>query len=196
MIKASINLSNWNKMVKIKEKKLLFALKNTVDQVAVASVKQIKTNMERTYTLRSSWYKKGRYAVKMRNSNTRNLTAYVYTKAPWLQLHESGGVKKPKGGGQLAVPRKYVGRKPKGGIKKSYLPSQLAKSRAVKKRGRKALIIGSHLKRGAMRLLYTLTPKAKIKPTLNFRKTVESTHKKLFKKLFVKHFKRELSKAR
>ena len=159
-------------------------------------MKQIKTHMKSTYTLRGTWYERGKYAIKMRNSNTRNLTAYVYTKAQWLKLHESGGVKKAEGGGQLAVPKKYVPRTARGKIRKAYRPSQLAKSRVQKRGGRKALIIGSHLKRGAMRLLYTLTPKAKIKPTLNFRKTVERTHKKLFKKIFVKNFKKELSRVR
>jgi len=69
------------------------ALNDTADDVRNANTKSLISK----FTVRTGWYKpRTAMGINVSNSDKRNLTAKVYTRAPWMALQEFGGIKTPK----------------------------------------------------------------------------------------------------
>ncbi|MCC8368790.1 MAG: hypothetical protein LN573_01730 [Rickettsia endosymbiont of Oxypoda opaca] len=113
----------------------------------------------------------------------------VYTRAHFAAIQEEGGIKKPYSGKLIAVPTSNVPRKAR------------ASNALRKEDGNKNIFrLGNSIYRrlGGRRLqrLYTLTPKANIKPRFGFKNIAISTFNKQFDRVFTESFNYALDTAK
>lgn len=139
-------------------------------------------------TLRTSWWKaRNRFGFNVQPSHKRtwpNLFTIIYTRAPWMTLHETGGIKKPMKRA-LAVPTAQVRRTKAGRISKAQRPAGM-KNTFIKEVNGKPILF-KRLKRGIVPM-YVLTPSARINPVLRFNRTISSEVNRLFPGEFSKAF--------
>jgi hypothetical protein len=125
-------------------------------------------------TLRTSWWKaRSRFGFNVQYSHKRtwpNLFTIIYTRAPWMALHETGGVKKPMKRA-LAVPTAQVRRTKTGRISKAQRPAGMKNTFIKEVNGKPVLF--KRLKRGIVPM-YVLTPSSRISPVLRFSRTIST----------------------
>jgi hypothetical protein len=77
------------------------------------------------FNLRGRWYEpRSRFGFNIVPAKKSNLVAEVFTRADWLYLHTSGGVKKARGG-DIALPSQYIKRNKKDIITSSNRPRNI-----------------------------------------------------------------------
>lgn len=77
------------------------------------------------FNLRGRWYEpRNRFGFNITYAKKTNINAEVFTRADWLYLHESGGVKNPKGS-NIALPSQYIKRNKKDIITRSNRPRNI-----------------------------------------------------------------------
>ncbi len=165
---------------------LPFAVAKGLTKTAQDVQAKVIAGLPSRFTLRTKWYQPNTpYGFKIEKATKTNLVAKVYTRAPWMQLQETGGVKQVSGK-RLAVPfleRKGirpgvvfgVKRTKRDLIMKSQKPQALG-SRAFIMKGKKGDLLAMRTgrgKRSILRILYGLEPKANIKARLRFAETAK-----------------------
>lgn len=130
-----------------------------------------------TFTLRGSWFKQGnKYGIKVKPAKREDLTAEVRTNADWLELHEKGGMKTPRGQ-NLAIPTKNVRRNKKDIITKGNRPKALRNKNTFVMQTSRGKVLFQRFKRKIgtykgeptkLRALYNLQPRARIKRASTF----------------------------
>lgn len=144
--------------------------------------------LPRRVTLRTSWWKpQNRFGFNVQYSHKRawpDLFTVIYTRAPWMALHETGGIKKPAKKA-LAVPTEYVRRGKTGKISKAQKPAGI-KNRFIKDVGGTPILF-KRLKR-SIRPMYVLTPSARISPVLRFSRTISAEVSRSFPGEFSRAF--------
>lgn len=169
---------------------LAYALTITAKEAQAAVVK----SLEGTFTLRGQWYKQSnKFGIKITPAKKTNLKASVHTQADWLELHETGGTKTPRGK-ELAIPTENVRRTKRQIIQKSQRPKALIGKRDFilnTKKGRVLFQRKGKGKRSKIVALYNLEPKAVIKKQSTFFEPVE----KIVEKNLQENFNKALEKA-
>jgi len=170
------------------------AINNTSLKVQAFEVKNIKTN----FTTRSKWYlPRRRFGVNVKFANKRNLIGRIFSLAPWLQQHESGGTKTRKkktpkqSKSKLLMPIREIRKDKTRLIPKKFSPAKLLAD-PTKKRvffidtpgGGLLLQRKGKGKKSKTKVLFFAETKAKIKPTLHFVKTGSKIINKIYKKEF------------
>lgn len=168
------------------------ALNATMEQVQ----KKIITDLPGKFTLRKQWWKpRTKYGINLEKSNKRSLSAAVFTRAPWMQLHETGGTKLPRGT-HLAMPTGNLKRTKKGLIGKAKWPRNLRRKFVIKsKSGHQELIMQRKSKR-KIHVVYVLEHQAKIKKTWGFVETGLKVARKVFPKNWDEAFTKAIRTAR
>lgn len=79
-------------------KQVPFAMKKTLNDLAEGARDELVKDVKRSFTVRKDWWKeKSKYGLRVRYASKTKLRSMVFTKAPWLPRHESGGVQTPAG---------------------------------------------------------------------------------------------------
>lgn len=100
------------------------ALNKTADKVTEAEVVELKQR----FKLRREWYKRGtRFGVNVTPSNKANLTARVFSKAPWLIQQDEGGNKKAGRHPSITIPDKGIRQSSDRLIPKKLSPAKVMK---------------------------------------------------------------------
>lgn len=160
------------------------ALTAAAKEAQSASIKAV----ENTFTTRSQWYRPGnKFGVRVTPASKDSLTASVHTDAHWLELHETGGVKTPRGR-HIAVPTRNVRRSPRQVIPRSQRPHNLRRAFVVQTASGPALF-----ERRSRRVvaLYHLEPRARI----TRRSTVVEPTEKVVERRMQPIFDRALERA-
>lgn len=114
-----------------------------------------------TFTTRSDWYKPAnRFGVRVRPATTDNLESEVSTRAHWLALHETGGVKRPRGR-YLAIPTAAARRSNNQSAARSRRTRALRRPFVIETRSGPVLF--ERQSQGTIRAMYHLEPKARIR---------------------------------
>lgn len=145
------------------------ALTKTAQDVQAAVIAKLPGQ----FTLRTQWYKPNTpFGFKVDRATKQNPIARVYTRAPWMQLQETGGVK-AVAGKRLAVPTTQVRRTKRDLIPKNQRPRAIAMAFPLQtKRGTTILAVRvGRGRKSILKLMYTLTPKANVPARLHFAET-------------------------
>lgn len=136
-------------------------------------------------------------AIKTEQSSKRQWprirgVVYVPEKFSFLLLQETGGIKRPKGSGRLAVPTRLVRLKARGGPVSRDRPGAVRRRKGAFVGGERKDQIIHKAKRGPewrqrLGIFYTLHDSAKIKPRFRFERTARKT----IDRVWLKHFQRE-----
>jgi hypothetical protein len=171
-------------MEALRQNQLPFAMAKALTKTAQDVQAKVIAGLPSQFTLRTKWYQPNTpYGFKIEKATKTNLSAKVYTKAPWMQLQETGGVKQVPGK-RLAIPfLEKQGSRPgiafgvkrtkRDLIMKSQKPQALG-SKAFILKGKKGDLLAMRTgrgKRSILRILYALEPKANIKARLYFAET-------------------------
>lgn len=173
-----------SKMNDVVKKQIPFATSRALNKTAEDIRKEELSNLEKKFTLRKPWYKPGtKLGINVKKSHKTNLTAEVYTRAPFMKLHETGGTKKPRSGKYIAIPTTNIKRTKKGLIGKAKRPRNLKRSFWIKSRTGQEMLMQRKSKR-KVEVAYMMEPKADIKATFEFKKTGKRVAEQKFKKNF------------
>ncbi|MBE0672638.1 MAG: hypothetical protein IH588_18840 [Anaerolineales bacterium] len=144
------------------------ALTRTAQEVQAAAI----ANIRREFTVRGSWLRTGgRFGVGIQRATKDNLQAVVENRAPWLEAHEEGEVRTPRGQ-HFAIAQPGVRRTKTEVIAKAQRPTRLKRAFKIETDSGVPLLL-QRVGRGArslLRVMYQLTSRAKIRPELNFVK--------------------------
>lgn len=150
-------------------------LTKTAKQGQSAVVDALQSN----FTLRGTWFNQNmRHGIKITPARKDKLQSSVHTLADWLEPHETGKDKTPRGG-NLAVPTDQVRRNKRSIIPKGQRPRGLA-GKAFVLQTKKGPVLAQRLikgKRKGLIILYGLEPQVKIKRRPTFRVPIEKVVK-------------------
>lgn len=151
-------------------------LTRTAKKAQAAVVDDLKS----TFTLRGSWWMQAnRFGIKIIPATKDKPEAAVVTRADWLELHETGGDKKGRGGRRLAVPSKEVRRNKWQIIQKGQRPRNLKNTFVIETK--KGPVLAQRLKRGPRKglvILYGLEDSVPIKKESTFYEPIKDTVRK------------------
>lgn len=138
--------------------------------------KAVVGSLRSTFTLRGTWFNQNmRHGIKVQPATKTNLQAVVGTNADWLEPHETGKDKTPRGQ-NLAVPTENVRRNKRLIIPRAMRPKGLAgKAFVLETRHGKVLAIRG--KRKGLQVLYGLERKVRIRKQSTFYEPIEKTVK-------------------
>lgn len=122
-----------------------------------ASIRAIRS----TFTTRGQWFQPdNRFGIKVKPASKGDLESQVYTAADWLEKHETGGVKRPRGR-FLAVPTATARPNPRAVIPRANRPANLR--RAFVAETRRGPVLFERRPGGNIRALYGLEKSARIR---------------------------------
>lgn len=160
------------------------ALTRTAERVGEAEVEQIKERFQ----IRREWFKRGtRYGVNINPANKKTLQARVFSRAPWLQLQETGGTKRPGSGQEmLTMPSASIRQSSDRLIPKRIQPSKVL----ANPKKYKAFRIGQDIwqrfgpEKKDIRVLFFGKGQARIPQRLGFKDTARTTVDRVYQKEF------------
>lgn len=169
----------------VAKKQLPFACSLALNRASEKARDKFLQELPGRLTLRTSWWKpKNKFGFNIKNSNKHNLVTSIYTRAPWMTLQETGGIRTPQKK-TLAVPHSNVKRTKRDLISKANKPAGI-KNKFIKEVNGKPFLF-KRLKK-SIRLMYNLIPSARIKPVLQFKDTISREVNRVFPDEFNKAF--------
>lgn len=152
-----------------------FAAARALTSTAQDAQGAVRDSLSDNFTLRNNYVSRG---IRIEKATKRNLEAKVGSVDDFMALHETGGVKRARDGGSLAIPTKKVRRTKRGKISKANRPRRLLDKPNVfrfegdgdsewiaRRRGKSS--------KAPLTFLYVLARKAEIDPKLGLRETTE-----------------------
>jgi len=185
------NISLIKKHLANDEKRHLpYAVKQALNELAGGAQQAIRSRITQVFdNARNWWSPKVRTGVKISFATKENLISAVFTRAHFAQIQEEGGIKYSYSGGNIAVPTEHV-------PKRLRSSKDLKRSQGDKSIFRFANAIYKRVDRGKLQKLYSLTPRAHIKPRFEFKKTAIDSFNRDFDRVFTKWFNYALATAR
>lgn len=184
MITIKVDMKPVQEMLAKAGTEMPFAIAKGLTKTAQDVQSKVIEGLPNRFTLRTGWYKPNTpYGFKIEKATKQNMTAKVFTKAPFMQLQEEGGTKRLPSGKRIAVPfLEQQGRRPgvvygvkrtkRDLIMKSQKPRNLAKAFTLKGRHGDLLAMRQGRgKRSVLRIMYALEQVAQIKKRLGFAET-------------------------
>jgi hypothetical protein len=166
------------------------ALTEAAKQGQAASIRAV----EGTFTTRSKWYQPGnRFGVRVTAARKGSLEASVHTAADWLALHETGGVKTPRGR-NIAVPTGNVRRTKRQLISKSQRPRNLRRAFILPTAAGPVLF--QRKNKRTIVALYQLEPRARIRRESTVVGPVTKVVERRFGSIFEKALRHALETAK
>ncbi len=174
----------------LQRKQIPFATAKALTETASDARDEIVRGLDRKFTLRSMWWKpRTRFGFNIKAAKKTDLEAEVFTRAPWMKLHETGGIKKPAQGKHLAVPSSFVRRNKRNKITTANRPRNLKNSFVgTGKNGQKTIF---QRKRKQVIPMYFLERDAQIRERLQFRDTAQ----RVVNKRWMRNFNKALDHA-
>lgn len=164
-------------------KQLPFARAMALTRTAKDVQKEIISNgLPGAFTVRGNWFlPRNAFGVKVTAATKTNPVAKVGTNADWIEIHETGGTKRPAGA-SLAVPTAEVKRNKKDIIARSQRPRALRDAFVINTRKGRLLVRRTYMNRSGnftgrklkkslgsrLQVLYGLEPSVKIRKRSGF----------------------------
>jgi hypothetical protein len=174
-------------------KQTIFATAVALTATAKDAQNAVIDELPKTFTIRGGWSQpSNKFGIKVKTAKKSDLTAVVGTMADWLELHESGGTKTPRGA-NIAIPTTNVRRNKKEIIVRSNRPRNLPKAFILTtKAGNKVIFTRKGRgKKKTLVALYNLEPRANIRKQSTFYEPIQ----KAVDKNLHKNFEQALIKA-
>lgn len=187
-----IKIEGLDKIIKnlddMAKKQVPFATARALTKTAEDARDEIVKDLPGKFTLRTSWWKpRTRYGFNVKPAKKTDLKAEIFTQAPWMQIHEVGGIRTPERSRELAIPTLQVRRTKRQLIGASQRPRALKKSFVkITRTGQKVLF--QKVGKKGIKPMYLLEPKARIKPVLRFVETAKKIITQRFESNFTKSF--------
>lgn len=173
-------------------KQIPFATAVALTNTAKDAQSSVLGELSDAFTLRGVWYKpRNKFGIKIKPAKKTDLQAEIGTDADWLELHESGGIKRPRGR-HIAIPTNNIRRLKSGKISKVNRPRNLKRSFILNtKNGRVLFQRKFKGKRSHIVPLYNLEKRA----TIRKRSTVIEPSLRTIKFRLQSNFNRSLNRA-
>ncbi len=198
MVINVIGLDLWIGKIRNLPKQLRYATAVTLTRSAEHAQESILSRTRDVFTIRKNWLTPGyMFGINRKTARADDLTAEVYTRAPWMLLQEEGGVKLPKKQ-YLAVPQEGVRRTKKDLIPASQKPRALKRSFIIWKT-KSGPMLFKRVGRGkgsTIKAMYAFERSATIESRWQFVKTGVAVVKKVYGKIFAAALKDALETAR
>ena len=179
-------------------KQSIFATAQALTKTAKDAQKDEIDSLQQNFTLRGRWFEQSnKFGIKIKPAKKEDLKAIIYTNADWLELHETGGTKIPKGN-TIAIPTSEVRRNKKDIITKANRPRNLKNAFIITNRnGHKVLVQRKGRgKRKQLVFLYDLTVAANIPKRPTFYAPVLKSIEQNFQRNFETSLRRALATAK
>lgn len=164
------------------DRQIRFGVARGLTETAKEGQKAVVGAMKGTFTLRGRWFEQSnRFGIKIQPAKRDNLTAEIRTRADWLEMHEKGGIKRPKSSSRLAIPTENVRRNKRDIITKANRPGRLRGKRTFVIKTSKGDVLFQRKykgKRSHIVALYSLEPRARIKRQSTFFTPIEKVVKR------------------
>jgi hypothetical protein len=197
VIKISTNIGQVLKKLDRMDRQVPFALSKAINKSAVDVQRAEGVNLGRKQIIRTDWWKGGRkFGINIKPFATKNKpTAVIGTQADWERLHERGGTKTPKQGKNLAIPTAAH----RGGARNKITRAKRPRALLDKPRHFFAQVGGmigiwkrTGRKRLPIKLLFTLTRKARLDPKLGYEEVGEAVANKTLPEHFAEEFRKAI----
>jgi hypothetical protein len=170
MIKLSMQLVGRPPDAAKIEKNLRFGVAKGLTKTAQDGQEAVVDALKGTFTLRGNWWQKSnKFGIKIRPATRDKLQSEVYTLADWLEKHETGGVKMPKGT-HVSIPQWKI--RPRGSTKKimtqQRVKALLASGKAFVFESEKGPVVAREGRVGRLEILYGLERSVKIRKQSTF----------------------------
>lgn len=180
--------------LKMIPKQIRFGTAVGLTKTAQAGQKASQDAIKSTFTVRGNWTNaSNKFGIRITPAKRDNLVAQVKTAADWLALHETGGVKTPRGK-RLAIPTDNVRRNKKLIIPRAQRPAALRNKRTFVLNTKSGPVLFQRKfkgKRSQLVALYNLEPKAQIKKQSTFYEPIAIA----VRKTLDENIRREIVKA-
>lgn len=185
MISIQVDTKPIQDMLERAGREMPFAIAKGLTKTAQDVQAEVIRTLPDKFTLRTGWYKPNTpFGFKITKATKQNMAATVYSRAPWLQLQETGGTKTANGH-RVAVPfvsmsgmkpgvQYGVKRTKRDLIQKSQKPRNLQKAFII--HGKRGDLLAQRTGRGKssiLRIMYALEQQTQIKPRLFFHQTAQ-----------------------
>lgn len=157
-------------------KQIIYGTAVGLTKTAKEAQDAVKGALRGAFTIRNQWLDRGPLQIGIKPATPKDLSAEVRTRADFLGIHETGGIKVPKGGHRLAIPGDGVKRNKRLIIPKSQRPKAIiAKGGFVVKikHGDVIAIRQGRGKKKSLKFLYNLEERARIKREPIFKEPIE-----------------------
>ncbi len=186
----------------IADSQLPFAIALALTKTAEDVRNEIVTGLPGKFTLRNTWWRaRTRYGFNVGVAKKHDHRAWVFTRAPWMGLQETGGIKTPRGK-MIAIPTSNVRRTKTQMITRGQRPGALLRKGKRKgffaetKSGQLAIFQRTGRHRYPIRAMYQLRPTAKISERLRMVRTAQETVPKVWEKNFTDAFNEAIRTAK
>jgi hypothetical protein len=179
-------------------KQIRYATAVTLTRSGEHAQQAIISRTRDVFTIRKNWLTPGyRYGINRKTARADDLTAEVYTRAPWMLRHEEGGLKLPKKE-YLAVPQPGVRRTKKDLIPAGQRPKALKRSFIIWKTKSGPMLFQrvGRGKNSTIKPMYAFEKSARIEPRWQFVRTGIEVVKKVYGRIFAAALKDALETAR
>jgi hypothetical protein len=191
-------LDAWVARIRNLPKQLRYATAVALTKSAEAAQASILARTNEVFTIRKNWLTPGyRFGINRKAARKDDLYAEVYTRAPWMFLHEEGGIRLPRKE-HLAVPQVGVRRTKKDLIPASERPKALKRSFVIwnTKSGPMLFKRVGRGKGSTIKPMYAFERSAKIEGRWQFVRTGIATVKQVYARIFASAIKNALETAR
>ncbi len=155
-------------------KNVPFASAVALTRLAKMSREELRSRLPGDFTLRNTWVSKGITIESANKKDWPNQSASVGSRDYFMALHAVGGIKKPKSGTNLSLP-KAIRQSETDLIKKKDRPAQLLRKKGknapyifTSKKGKKMIAVNlegpSRIRNFSRTILYTFSRQARVKP--------------------------------
>ncbi len=191
-------LDVWVTKIRNLPKQLRYATAVTLTRSAESAQDAILARTRDVFTIRKSWLQPGyKFGINRKAATKDDLSAEVFSRAPWMLRHEEGGLKLPNKE-YLAVPQEGVKRTKKDLIPAGQKPKALKRSFIIWKTKSGPMLFQrkGRGKSSTIKAMYAFEKSAQIEARWQFVKTGIAVVKKVYGKIFAAALKDSLETAR
>lgn len=175
-------------------KQLPFATALALTRTIQDAQTDVVSDLPNEFTLRGSWFKpRTKFGINIRPAKKDNLVAYIGTNAPWIEIQEEGGKKKPAGK-MLAIPTANIRKKPTQRIGLGRLPRKLKRTFVINTKSGPVLFQRKGKgKRSKIFAVYVLEPDANVKKVAPIYDPTVKTVERVWDKNFISAFEKAIA---
>lgn len=180
-------------------KQVPFATAKALTRTAQDARDAVRDELPKRFQIRSGWVAGGIRIVPASKSDWPRAVAWVGSRDPFMELQETGGVKRPaKGARNLAIPTSATTSKRTSGgrIPAARKPRALLEKRGVYVSGKAIRRRKGRRSSSSSETLYLLRPAATLKARFGFQDTVEKTVARVYAPRFREAFEAAITAPR
>jgi hypothetical protein len=196
-IQIKVDLQGLDRKFGLMEKQSRFALSNSINRTLLKAQSGQQKFMGRKFVIRRAGLLKASVRMlKFSNRTTLTGTLGINPKLGFWQIHERGGIERPRQNRNIAVPME-VRRSKRGSIPKGQRPRNLKRSFVINTGSKKFIFNRTGKgKRSQIKPMYNLESQVRIRPALRFTENVRKTINGVWRREIELAVSQELKRAR